>query len=203
MLIFRRDVKESHFFSTNFESENSINLYTPTPEKPMKQLLLVFIFALLFVGTTSAQHADKAPKAKVATETVSKGVCPVTGEEVDPDVSYTYKGTKYYFCCNNCVTKFKKNPVKYIKASSKKSFDACNDHGKTAGMEKAVEAPATAVINTGKDMSKEISNTTCPVMNEEVDKKVTTVSYKGKVYGFCCKACIKKFAADPEKYLKN
>jgi YHS domain-containing protein len=192
----------NRIFFINIEARHSKYLYTPTLEKHMKQLLLVFILALVFTGTTSAQHAEKATK-KAAVETTAKSLCPVTGEEADPDVSYTYKGAKYTFCCNNCVAKFKKNPVKYIKASTNKKFDACTDHEKTATVDKAVEAPATAVINTGKDMSKDIANKMCPVMKEEVDKKVTTVSYKGKVYGFCCKSCIKKFAADPEKYLKN
>ncbi len=43
-------------------------------------------------------------------------------------------------------------------------------------------------------------NTICPVMGEEVDPDVKTVSYNGKEYGFCCKSCIKKFSKNPEKY---
>lgn len=51
--------------------------------------------------------------------------------------------------------------------------------------------------------TKKIWNAYCPVMGEEVDPEVQTVEYKGKVIGFCCKSCIKKFQKDPEKYLKN
>ncbi|NPV10979.1 MAG: YHS domain-containing protein [Ignavibacteria bacterium] len=40
-------------------------------------------------------------------------------------------------------------------------------------------------------------------MGEPVDPEVQTVEYNGKVIGFCCKSCIKKFKKDPEKYLKN
>lgn len=55
-----------------------------------------------------------------------------------------------------------------------------------------------------KDAKKQvISNKTCPVMGEDVDASVQTVEYKGKVYGFCCKKCVKKFQDNPEKYLKK
>ena len=51
--------------------------------------------------------------------------------------------------------------------------------------------------------TKKIWNAFCPVMGEPVDPEVQTVEYNGKVIGFCCKSCIKKFNKDPEKYLKN
>lgn len=54
-----------------------------------------------------------------------------------------------------------------------------------------------------KKETKKIWNAYCPVMGDEVDAEVKTVEYKGKVIGFCCKSCIKKFQKDPEKYLKN
>ena len=42
----------------------------------------------------------------------------------------------------------------------------------------------------------------CPVMSEKIDKKYHVV-HKGKVVFFCCKACIKKFKENPEKYMKK
>ncbi len=45
-----------------------------------------------------------------------------------------------------------------------------------------------------------IWNTLCPIMQEDVDPSVQTVLYKGKVIGFCCEMCVKKFKSDPEKY---
>ncbi len=44
-------------------------------------------------------------------------VCPVSGEPVskDTNITYTYKGTVYRFCCPGCVEAFKKDPEKYIK----------------------------------------------------------------------------------------
>lgn len=46
-------------------------------------------------------------------------------------------------------------------------------------------------------------NQVCPVMGKPVNPKVKTVSYNGKVYGFCCSGCDKKFAADPARYATN
>ena len=44
--------------------------------------------------------------------------------------------------------------------------------------------------------------TTCPVMGGDIDKTVYT-DYKGKRVYFCCKMCVDKFNADPEKYLEK
>jgi P-type Cu+ transporter len=171
----------------------------------MKMFLVILAAAFLLTAGARAQDAHKATDTKNAT--TQKLVCPVTGEDADPDVSYAYKGTTYYFCCEGCVKKFKKDPEKYIAASAKRAYDACNDHGEKHAASDAQTQPAAddgkAVINEGKDMSAQISNSVCPVMNKKVDKEVTTVTYRGKVYGFCCKSCIKKFAANPDKYLKQ
>lgn len=42
----------------------------------------------------------------------------------------------------------------------------------------------------------------CPVMGEPVDFAVSTPTDQGPVY-FCCKRCIKKFTAKPEKFAKD
>jgi YHS domain-containing protein len=46
-------------------------------------------------------------------------------------------------------------------------------------------------------------NKVCPVMGEDVDPEAPTTTYKGKVIGFCCAGCDKKFQKEPEKYMKN
>ena len=51
-------------------------------------------------------------------------VCPVSGEEIDPEgTRLEYSGKVYGFCCNGCISKFKKDPEKYSKNLS--------DDGKT------------------------------------------------------------------------
>ena len=184
----------------------------------MKHFALALILVLAFGAVSQAQKREKTKTVKTEIIKEAKMVCPVTGEEADPEVSFVHKGTKYYFCCTGCIGKFKKNPDKFIKTSATNTFDNCDDpkekekkaestkSGELKNSAKAVRYIATqddgkAVINTGKDLSAQICNMGCPVMSKKVDPKVTTVSYNGKVYGFCCKSCINKFAATPEKYL--
>jgi YHS domain-containing protein len=43
-------------------------------------------------------------------------------------------------------------------------------------------------------------NKKCPISGEDIDPKGKTVTYKGKVVGFCCDDCIEKFNKEPDKY---
>lgn len=52
--------------------------------------------------------------------------------------------------------------------------------------------------------SKEVKK--CPVSGDAVggDKgPPIEVAYNGKTYTLCCKSCIRKFNANPEKYIKS
>ena len=42
-------------------------------------------------------------------------ICPVMGNEVDPDVFVDYKGRRIGFCCPGCDEKFLEDPEKYLK----------------------------------------------------------------------------------------
>ncbi len=43
-------------------------------------------------------------------------LCPVSGEDIDPEVSTkTRDGTVVYFCCPNCIKRFESAPDKYMK----------------------------------------------------------------------------------------
>ena len=42
--------------------------------------------------------------------------------------------------------------------------------------------------------------TTCPISDEKIDKKVFT-DFQGQRAYFCCEKCKAKFVADPEKYM--
>jgi YHS domain-containing protein len=46
-------------------------------------------------------------------------------------------------------------------------------------------------------------NEVCPILGNKINKKVKTISYDGKVYGFCCEGCDSKFEKEPLKYYKN
>lgn len=46
-------------------------------------------------------------------------------------------------------------------------------------------------------------NEMCPVTPDEPAESWITTEYEGKVIGFCCKSCLRKFNANPEAYLAN
>src|SRR5215217_3580922 len=76
------------------------------------------------------KHADKAadktadkpttapsttPSTQAAAGPVNKK-CPVSGDPIDPKgQTFTYKGKKIGFCCDECIDSFKKEPEKYAK----------------------------------------------------------------------------------------
>lgn len=41
-------------------------------------------------------------------------VCPVSGEEIDSEITTIYNGKTYALCCKSCLKKFKKDPEKYV-----------------------------------------------------------------------------------------
>ena len=66
-----------------------------------------------------------------------------------------------------------------------------------AGKPRPATQPATTQAAAGKPINK-----FCAVEQDNpVDPKVPTVTYKGKVIGFCCEKCPVKFSADPKKYI--
>ncbi|MEJ2701835.1 MAG: YHS domain-containing protein [Sedimentisphaerales bacterium] len=69
--------------------------------------------------TMQMEGHDHAAMAKEAadTETAStteQTICPVMGNPINKDVFVEYKGKKVYFCCPDCVEKFKADPEKYV-----------------------------------------------------------------------------------------
>jgi hypothetical protein len=42
---------------------------------------------------------------------------------------------------------------------------------------------------------------TCIVAGDKIDPAIPPVVYKGQQVKFCCKGCVKKFNANPDKYM--
>ena len=59
-----------------------------------------------------------------------------------------------------------------------------------------------AAMTQAADKAVAAEQTTCPVMGGTIDKNIF-VEYKGKKVYFCCKDCVEKFKADPEKYVSK
>ena len=72
----------------------------------------------LFAQSASKSSTEKIEKAKqdtVQTTEVKQTVCPVMGGEINKEVYADYNGKRVYFCCQGCLSTFKKNPEKYMK----------------------------------------------------------------------------------------
>ncbi len=66
--------------------------------------------------------------------------------------------------------------------------------------------PAAAEISTVEQSLKAINagNKICPVSGEKINEETKAAyEYQGKIYNFCCPACIEDFKKDPKKYIKK
>ena len=63
---------------------------------------------------------------------------------------------------------------------------------------------SVSTTQTSQEKAVAVGNKVCPVLNEKIDEKLkATYEYKGKIYNFCCPACIDEFKKDPGKYIKK
>jgi len=80
---------------------------------------LVFCIAMIAAANAAEPATTEQPMMHEMHQPAADGqeVCPVSGEPVskDTNITYTYKGTVYRFCCPACIEAFKKDPEKYIK----------------------------------------------------------------------------------------
>jgi YHS domain-containing protein len=60
-----------------------------------------------------------------------------------------------------------------------------------------------AGLGTAADAPKPYPLKTCIVSGDDLDADATVKTYQGQEMRFCCKKCVKKFEADPEKYRKQ
>ncbi|MCI0511671.1 YHS domain-containing protein [candidate division KSB1 bacterium] len=77
-------------------------------------LFTMALFALFLLSFSAPMFAEDTKKVETA-------VCPVTGETVEKTekaLKYNYNGADYFFCCDNCLTKFKADPEKYVNKTS-------------------------------------------------------------------------------------
>ena len=98
-------------------------------------LLIVFAFS---IGTSLT--ADT-----IANE---QKTCPVMGGKINKDIYADYEGKRVYFCCDACISTFKKDPAKYVTkiegegvvlktvSTGDAHHDHEHDHGKKPGGDK-------------------------------------------------------------------
>ncbi len=186
-------------------------------------ILMVIAFTLALMALTAAQ-------TKATTNTKGKTpaiTCPVSGETIENPskaLRYTYKGKTYYFCCKDCLSKFKASPATYrnrkparANAQTQATSKSCCSGEKgeqTAGKsccgdkkgvaENAQSGEKADKNNKGQANSPQSAKLFCPVSEEEITPdEAIAFEYNGKRYYVCCSNCRRKFLADPETYAKK
>ena len=120
----------------------------------MKRSVLALVFPMLFAVLL------------IASEVKLDGVkCIVGGEAASASVSADYQDGKVYFCCENCLKKFKADPAKY-----------------------ATKANHQLVA------SGQAKQASCPLSGGKVDEGKVIEVNGAKVY-FCCDQCKGKAAS--------
>lgn len=176
------------------------------------------------------EHGDhgKPEQAKNADvgSPYAKAVCPVSGESINIG-KYTYqRGKRVYFCCNDCKSKFAKDPAKYtdgVKAQWKLLAPlaiqvTCPGSGKPIDKKVFVEEKLGRVYFCGEGckagwesdstaMKKKLAEsvtyqTKCPIMGGQINPSVYSV-IDGRTVYYCCPGCDKKFVADKEANFKK
>jgi len=67
------------------------------------------------------KYFQKAAAEGVLFENI-QSTCPVSGEEIKKkEVALDFEGRQVYFCCEGCISSFKKDPQKYLMAMDSKS----------------------------------------------------------------------------------
>ena len=120
----------------------------------MKRSVLAIVLPMLFAVLLIASDA-KLDGVK----------CIVGGEAVNASVSADYQGGQVYFCCENCLTKYKADPAKY-----------------------ATKANHQLVA------SGQAKQANCPLSGGKIDESKSVEVKGAKVY-FCCDHCKSKAAA--------
>jgi YHS domain-containing protein len=158
--------------------------------------MTVGILALLWTGAVPAgagTYTQDQMRAAAAKCKSVNGVCPVMGRLVTPQGgSATYEGETIAFCCPGCKGKFEADPVRYmdlLRMNPPTYWYASRKPGVVA-MRKAKAAAASA-------------NGLCPVLGQLVTAKGGSATYKGQKIAFCCPGCEKKFAKDPESFMRK
>lgn len=191
------------------------------------RILQVLAMTALIGLAVPAMTQNKTVTAKKPAAKTAAVTCVVSGKVIKDTakaLKHVHNKKTYYFCCTECLNKFKATPTAYINkkvttASNKtaqateKTASCCSGSAKTddagcIGENKAGDACCEgekAVVATAKteEVSKDMLY--CPVMDEEITdvKKAFPVEYAGKTYYLCCTDCKKSFLKNPEKYIKK
>jgi YHS domain-containing protein len=87
----------------------------------MKKIFLFTLIVLLSLSFSinaqdkgSKKVIKEVKKEKVSDNKPVNTICPVSSEDADPEITYTYEGRTYAVCCKKCLKKIQTDPEKYI-----------------------------------------------------------------------------------------
>jgi len=101
----------------------------------IKVAVLTILIVLFAVGPVVAEENT--------TTNNLQATCPVMGGKINKEVYTDYKGERVYFCCEGCISEFKKDPAKYMEKLENESMT----------LEKAPETEINKESSPGTDAS--------------------------------------------------
>lgn len=126
---------------------------------------------------------EKADLAALQKKSYPIETCVVSGEKLGGDmgepVDYFHNGRLVRFCCKGCVSKFEKDPAKYLAKLDSAVIEK----------EKA-NYPLDTCVVSGEKLGGD--------MGEPIDYVVAN-----RLVRLCCKGCIKDLEKDPAKYISK
>jgi YHS domain-containing protein len=149
--------------------------------KITKQVAVMLTIVCIIALAGTVRGADLEVRQPNRAEIGMPVNCPVMNSrlEVKKDTPVIdYNGKSYYFCCQQCVDDFRKDPDKYT---------------------------AAGVLPLRLPTKDEIGKSEiCPVSKIEfqIAPETQVIDYKGKSYYFCCTPCVIDFRKNPDKYSK-
>lgn len=133
---------------------------------------LMYLLAVTAAGVAApawAQTADAKPAAKAE---MKLPMCPIMDETVDFSTKLATDDGPVFFCCPECMEKYKTDPAKYAdKVAAQRAALSKMDRVQVA----------------------------CPMSGDAVDP-TTATEIGGQKVAFCCERCREKYASEPAKY---
>ena len=70
---------------------------------------------VVLIGCEKSEPAEPAQtQAIAAAEAIAQKTCPIMGNPINKKIFIEHNGKKVYFCCPDCIDKFKADPEKYV-----------------------------------------------------------------------------------------
>jgi Cu+-exporting ATPase len=139
------------------------------------------------------------------TQTTQDPVCGMTVNEKTAAASSTYNGQRYYFCCPRCRDRFEQQPEAYVRVLSSLPAVPTEDCGcgdTQQPMQNLVQLGALSKKHSATEGAATHRDPVCG-MDVLAASAAGKVERAGKTYYFCSASCVRKFQANPDRYLTS